>query len=40
MDIVTVAIARRGKPTWTEEAFERLMRELGHAGYVWVNTPE
>ena len=33
---VTLALTRRGKPIWNEEDFQRLLFELGCAGYGWV----
>lgn len=33
---VRLALTRRGKPTWSEEDFQRLLRQLQHAGYGWL----
>ncbi len=30
------ALTRRGKPTWSEEDFQRLLARLGHAGCGWL----
>jgi hypothetical protein len=33
---ITLALTRRGKPTWTEEDFQQLLCTLGCAGYGWL----
>jgi hypothetical protein len=33
---ITLALTRRGKPTWTEEDFKGLLSTLGCAGYGWL----
>ena len=33
---VTLALTRRGTPTWTEEDFQQLLVTLGCAGYGWL----
>lgn len=33
---ITLALTRRGKPTWIEEDFEQLLYTLGCAGYGWL----
>jgi WD40 repeat protein len=33
---VTLALTRRGKPTWTKEDFSQLLYTLGCAGYGWL----
>ncbi|MBI1917420.1 MAG: hypothetical protein HYS12_22190 [Planctomycetes bacterium] len=33
---VTLALTRRGTPTWTEADFQRLLQTLGGAGYGWL----
>jgi WD40 repeat protein/serine/threonine protein kinase len=33
---ITSALTHRGKPTWTEEDFQRLLYTLGCAGYGWL----
>ncbi|MGB0384179.1 MAG: hypothetical protein ACPGWR_05070 [Ardenticatenaceae bacterium] len=30
------AFTRRGKPTWSEEDFQGLLRQLQYAGYGWL----
>jgi len=33
---ITLALTRRGKPTWAEEDFQHLLYKLGCAGYGWL----
>jgi WD40 repeat protein len=33
---ITLALTRRGTPTWTEEDFQKLLYTLGCAGYGWL----
>jgi len=33
---ITIALTRRGIPTWTEEDFQKLLYTLGCAGYGWL----
>jgi hypothetical protein len=33
---ITLALTRRGKPTWSEEDFKQLLYTLGCAGYGWL----
>ena len=33
---VRLALTRRGKPTWSEEDFQGLIRQLQYAGYGWL----
>ena len=33
---ITLALTRRGKPTWTEEDFQQLLYTLDCAGYGWL----
>ena len=33
---ITLALSRRGTPSWSEEAFQELMRSLGPRGYGWL----
>jgi WD40 repeat protein len=33
---IVLALTRRGNPSWTEEDFQGLIRQLQHAGYGWL----
>ena len=33
---VRLALTRRGKPTWSQEDFQGLIRQLQYAGYGWL----
>jgi hypothetical protein len=33
---IRLALTRRGKPTWTEEDFQKLIQQLQYAGYGWL----
>jgi WD40 repeat protein len=33
---ITLALTRRGTPTWTQEDFQNLLYTLGYAGYGWL----
>ncbi|RJP19934.1 MAG: serine/threonine protein kinase, partial [Candidatus Abyssobacteria bacterium SURF_5] len=33
---ITLALTRRGKPSWAEEDFENLLTHLSHCGYGWL----
>jgi len=33
---INLALTRRGKPTWREEDFQRLLQTLGYRGYGWL----
>jgi WD40 repeat protein len=35
-EAVTLALTRRGKPSWTDEDFNQLLHTLGCAGYGWL----
>lgn len=35
-DAVTLALTRRGNPSWTKDAFKQLLYTLGCAGYGWL----
>jgi WD40 repeat protein len=35
---ITLALTRRGKPTWTESDFNELLYSLGCAGYGWLRS--
>lgn len=35
-DAVTMALTRRGNPSWTEDDFKQLLYTLGCAGYGWL----
>ena len=37
-DAVTMALTRRGNPSWTEDDFQQLLYTLGCAGYGWLRT--
>jgi len=33
---ITLSLTRTGKPKWTEDDFQRLLKTLGQAGYGWL----
>jgi len=35
-DDITLALTRRGKPSWNEEDYQKLLTHLSHCGYGWL----